>query len=673
MSHVGVLLCDCQGAYSGLINPGRFRSDMFSQEEVVISKRLCDPDELVKISSDMRRRGIERLVIGACALDAARNDIGVPLLKDGWPAPYLSFVPLRDMAAALAADNERALRTMNLAIRRGIERVLARESKGAPYEKPCRRVAVIGGGATGLMLTKRLEALNIPVLVIEKDADLGGYLKEASSLVREDGSVSLKAVSTLRKKLVEDLAKSAAASRMKAPPAASQAGTSVGSQAEASGIPRSLPSEDSMIDIRTSTTVTRIAGGPGRYKITLQRGEEPGGEEEVGALALATGFRTEFRPEDHGLEKTRSATAGKGPVLYSMKGLETELLKDTFDNLERLRGKKVAFITDVSTENSKCFTVSGLKNAIYLQKELACEVYFLARDAKVAGAGLESLYGAARRAGVVFLKREGSKPAISLASGEGKSGRKVQIRQLLPSLGDRFSTEPVNIEVDVICLDERLMPQLGDMELCESLGIGAGRHTKSDAISWRPGMKPELTTLARFQEENVRLYPVKTAREGVWVVGGARGDRDFHESALDAMAAAEEIKKWLDHCEARAAFGRYFAGVSEDGNGAPKPGVSGDIGKSGLRLLRNGWQSLLWAQVEDNKCARCLTCVRLCPHGAIKVPEFGISERKAAEVDVMACRGCGICASACPGRAITLVGCSDEEVFAELSVMGEYA
>jgi coenzyme F420-reducing hydrogenase delta subunit/NAD-dependent dihydropyrimidine dehydrogenase PreA subunit len=46
-------------------------------------------------------------------------------------------------------------------------------------------------------------------------------------------------------------------------------------------------------------------------------------------------------------------------------------------------------------------------------------------------------------------------------------------------------------------------------------------------------------------------------------------------------------------------------------------------------------------------CVRCLTCMRVCPYGAI-------SWNSTVAVDPQACEGCGICAAECPRFAITI-------------------
>jgi coenzyme F420-reducing hydrogenase delta subunit/Pyruvate/2-oxoacid:ferredoxin oxidoreductase delta subunit len=52
--------------------------------------------------------------------------------------------------------------------------------------------------------------------------------------------------------------------------------------------------------------------------------------------------------------------------------------------------------------------------------------------------------------------------------------------------------------------------------------------------------------------------------------------------------------------------------------------------------------------VDGDKCAACLTCYRVCPHGAIQP---NTSQHRMDILDP-ACWQCGICAAVCPGRAL---------------------
>lgn len=56
-----------------------------------------------------------------------------------------------------------------------------------------------------------------------------------------------------------------------------------------------------------------------------------------------------------------------------------------------------------------------------------------------------------------------------------------------------------------------------------------------------------------------------------------------------------------------------------------------------------------YAQVDQQLCVACGCCVKVCPKGAISVPN-GV----AASVDDMRCVGCGLCAKVCPASVIVI-------------------
>jgi Fe-S-cluster-containing hydrogenase component 2 len=54
------------------------------------------------------------------------------------------------------------------------------------------------------------------------------------------------------------------------------------------------------------------------------------------------------------------------------------------------------------------------------------------------------------------------------------------------------------------------------------------------------------------------------------------------------------------------------------------------------------------AQVDEEKCTGCESCVSECPSEAIKMDE------DKAVVDAEACIDCGVCVDACPEEAISM-------------------
>ncbi len=78
----------------------------------------------------------------------------------------------------------------------------------------------------------------------------------------------------------------------------------------------------------------------------------------------------------------------------------------------------------------------------------------------------------------------------------------------------------------------------------------------------------------------------------------------------------------------------------------PIGGVLLDAGSS-VNYKTGDWRAFR-PVLDETKCVNCLTCWIYCPDIAIKRKE------KTVEIDYDFCKGCGICASECPRKAITM-------------------
>ncbi|HJW75715.1 MAG TPA: FAD-dependent oxidoreductase, partial [Thermoleophilia bacterium] len=144
-------------------------------------------------------------------------------------------------------------------------------------------------------------------------------------------------------------------------------------------------------------------------------------------------------------------------------------------------------------------------------------------------------------------------------------------------------------------------------------------------------LKVPLTADGFFLEAHVKLRPVDFASEGIFLCGSAHYPKSIDESISQAYAAA-----------ARAAA---------------------ILAKSTLKA------GGVVAEVDTEKCAACLTCVRVCPY---EVPIIDL-ETKKAKIEAAACQGCGVCVGECPAKAITLHHYTDEQIFAKEEAFREAA
>jgi heterodisulfide reductase subunit A-like polyferredoxin len=131
-----------------------------------------------------------------------------------------------------------------------------------------------------------------------------------------------------------------------------------------------------------------------------------------------------------------------------------------------------------------------------------------------------------------------------------------------------------------------------------------------------------------FMEAHVKLRPVDGGTEGVFICGTAHGPKLITETVAQAMAAASRAVTYLS--------------------------------QEFLTL------SAVVAEVDQDRCASCLVCVRSCPYHVPVMNEMGVSY-----IDPALCQGCGVCASECPAKAIKLNWYEDDSLLSKVESLLE--
>ena len=160
------------------------------------------------------------------------------------------------------------------------------------------------------------------------------------------------------------------------------------------------------------------------------------------------------------------------------------------------------------------------------------------------------------------------------------------------SFTDKILKERVEIKPDLLILSSATIPRENE-ELATML-------------------KLPRTAEGFFLEAHMKLRPVDFATDGIYLAGTGHGPKLISESISQASAAVARA------CTILSKETLQVGGVV--------------------------------AVVEGERCAACLTCVRVCPYS---VPV--INQRGEAEIDIAKCKGCGSCVAECPARAIELM------------------
>jgi heterodisulfide reductase subunit A-like polyferredoxin/coenzyme F420-reducing hydrogenase delta subunit len=104
--------------------------------------------------------------------------------------------------------------------------------------------------------------------------------------------------------------------------------------------------------------------------------------------------------------------------------------------------------------------------------------------------------------------------------------------------------------------------------------------------------------------------------------------------------------------------GLFYAGTCHDEMNQQALGAEIDAVIAGLeRLAADGTPAAPAPEIREQRCARCLTCYRTCPHRAITLQA---SDKPI--INPEACFACGLCVSSCPAKAISQETLEDEDL-----------
>jgi heterodisulfide reductase subunit A len=342
------------------------------------------------------------------------------------------------------------------------------------------------------------------------------------------------------------------------------------------------------IEVLTETIVVDFSGTKGNFKTALTVGPALYHREiNHGVLIIATGA-LEYKPQEY--------LYGESEAVKTQIELEDILSRDEQGIKDWKNVLMIQCVGSRDENNPNCSRVccqQAIKNAIAIKEiNQDINIFILHRDIRTYGF-LEDFYRKAREMGVHFLRyREDEKPIVEQVEG------KIQVTFKDLTLGRKIKLSP-----DQIIL---------------SAGVVAGDTEELSNI-----LKVPVTSERFFLEAHVKLRPVDTQSDGIFICGMAHSPRLIDESISQALAASS----------------RACCLISQD---------SIEVGG-------------VVAKVDPDLCAACLICVRACPYDVPFINEDGVSE-----IDISKCHGCGVCASECPAKAITLSHFEDIQILAQI-------
>ena len=637
---IGVYICHCGGNISDYVDVEKVRQAVEGEDIVFLAKTTmfaCSDSNQREMVEDIKANDLDSVVVASCSpklhLLTFRN---VTQRAELNKFTYV-HANIREQASWAHSDNkigatEKAIHLVKAAIAK------ARYSEALETNKvkAIKAVAVIGAGVAGMKAAISLAEKETDVILIEKEAFVGGRVGQWDSLsttnetgkamisrlynelmkhdnitiltnceVMENkgsvGNFTLKIKKTPRYIKVEtchadDLRRAIEVCPIEVP-------DDFNFRLSArKAIYKNYPSEYPQIPVIDIKNCTRCGACEKACKSVDFSEKEEILEYSVGSVLMATGFDT-YTPV---YGEFGYATSDIVITLPQFKRLiDTQFDKLTYNGKEI---KNIAYIYCVGSRqpeggNTYCSRnccTSTIHAAITAKTKFSgINNFHFNRGLRTYGKQ-EILYADSLRSGDIYLQSyEDGLPTVNI---EGKKTI-VKINDILTN------GREIEVEADLVVLVTGMVPR-ADNTIGSLFKIPRGRDKF-------------------YNEVHMKLRPVETVIDGITISGACQGPKNIAESVNSALSAATKSFSILSKGELET--------------------------------------DPLIATIDQGKCTWCGACEAACPFDAIlKVVNDG---KTLAVINNIVCKGCGMCAPVCEKDAINLIGCSSTEIMSMIDAL----
>lgn len=346
------------------------------------------------------------------------------------------------------------------------------------------------------------------------------------------------------------------------------------------------------ITVHLNSRIHSVNGSIGNFLTEIKKN---GHMEKIshGVTILSTGAE-ELLPNEY--------LYGKNKKVTTLLDFEESLAKGNkrFKEIEEL-----VMIQCVGSRNperpycSRICCTGAIKCALKFRKiNKKARVYILYRDMMTYGLN-EMYYLRAREENIQFIRYKKESPPTVKEKGNG-----LEINVLDTLLGWQVTLNP-----DLLILSTALIPSKENEEISKLYKI-------------------PLTPEGFFLEAHMKLRPVDSPTDGIFICGLAHGPKDIDEVIIQAKAAAAKA--------------------------------------SSILTKKELFSEPLIVTVKDEFCDGCAYCIDVCPFSTLKLIEYQWKDtvKKTVEVNETLCKGCGSCQATCPKNGIIVKNFSLEHISA---------
>jgi quinone-modifying oxidoreductase, subunit QmoB len=563
------------------------KSGPIKEENIKTHDILCSPEGLQLIKGDIKKDGVNTIIIAACSPRVKFEEFDFPgsLVERVNIREFVAWThpPKTDDTQSLAEDY----------VLMGMIKVQKADLPApAILENLSSNILVVGGGITGMTAALESAKAGYKVVLVEKEPQLGGFANKLYKKIPTRNYTDPVIVDTEIDKVIKEV--------------------------------ESHPG----ITVYKSAKIEKTAGQPGLFDVTIASGAGPV-TEKIGAIVLATGWV----PYD----ATKLGHLGYGQFKDVVTNIEFEQIAKSGSITRPSDGKeakKVAFIQCAGQRDpnhlpycSAMCCATSLKQARYVREKSDALAMILYKDIRTPGR-LEAFY-----------KEAQNDPGIMLTKGEVTGVADAGNGNLFVMMENTLLGQKVKVEADLVVLATGMVPTTrAPQEYLDGITLAAanGDEAKKAYIDSTPKPEfilnlayrqgPELPSLEGalgFADSNFICFQYETRRTGVYAAGPVRQPMNMTDAQEDAAGAAFKAIQCIDHvakgvavhprawdltfpdpqlirCTAckRCTEECPFGAIEEDAKGIPSYNL--------------------------NRCRRCGTCMGACPERIVSFKDYSI-------------------------------------------------
>ena len=420
---VGVFVCHCGTNIAGVVDVEEVAKKAKELPHVAHTDDMmftCSTDSLARIREAIKEHKLNRVVVASCT-PRTHEPLFQENMREAGLNPYLfEMANIRDQCSWVHRDDpDRATAKSMRLVGMSVARASHLEPLHQVSQSLSHTALVIGGGVAGMSAALNLAEQGYPTVLVEREPQLGGMLRERDTLDSGMGA----------DELVADLERQVRAS------------------------PR--------IEVLTDSAVLTTSGFVGNFKTTIAKRRDPTQRLiEHAMTVIATGGK-EYRDKQYLL--------GQHPAVVTASDLE-KAFKAGDQRIKQ--AKRIVFVQCVGPWDEQPFYCSRVCCSVTMKHVLklkaanpSCDVTVLHKDVRTYGKK-EEAYTAARQAGGLFVRYSDDDPPLVEADGE-----RVRVSFNEPSIGER-----IDISADILVLSTAIVPSNGTEKLSKTFKLPLSRE-----------------------------------------------------------------------------------------------------------------------------------------------------------------------------------------------------